>query len=117
MHFKFLMMNKYILSFTSALLFFTISKEAVGQNGGDPSSNSEQIASRVINTAVPFLIITPDSRAGGMAKAGAALSPEANAVPWNNAKVDVLESDWGFCLSYTPWLSPALQAMYISSLA
>ncbi len=117
MHFKFLRMNKYILSFTSALLFFTISKEAVGQNGGDPSSNSEQIASRVINTAVPFLIITPDSRSGGMANAGAAISPDANAVHWNNAKLAFLESDYGFSLSYTPWLSRLINDMSISYLA
>lgn len=117
MHFKFLRMNKYILSFASALLFFTVSKEAVGQNGGDPSSNSEKIASRVINTAVPFLIITPDSRSGGMANVGAATSPDANSIHWNNAKLAFIESDYGFSLSYTPWLSRLINDMSISYLA
>src|SRR5690606_36996106 len=31
-----------------------------------------------ITTAVPFLLISPDSRAGGMGDAGVAVSPDAN---------------------------------------
>src|SRR5690554_981205 len=116
MHFKFLRMNKYILSFTSALLFFTISKEAVGQGNQTPIL-SEDISSRTINTAVPFLIITPDSRSGGMANTGVAISPDANAVHWNNAKLAFLESDYGFSLSYTPWLSSLMPDMAISYLS
>ena len=39
-----------------------------------------------ITTAVPFLMITPDSRAGGMGDIGVATSPDANSQHWNAAK-------------------------------
>src|SRR5258705_11374601 len=41
----------------------------------------------VINTAVPFLRIAPDARSGAMGDAGLALSPDANAIFWNTAKL------------------------------
>ena len=57
-----------------------------------------------ITTAVPFLSITPDSRAGGMGDAGVALSPDVNSQHWNPAKYVFMESDMGVGLSYSPWL-------------
>ena len=38
-----------------------------------------------INTAVPFLRIVPDARAGGMGDVGFGLSPDANAMFFNCA--------------------------------
>ena len=40
-----------------------------------------------ITTAVPFLLIAPDSRAGGMGDVGVATSPDANSIHWNPAKL------------------------------
>ena len=40
-----------------------------------------------ITSAVPFLLISPDSRSGAMGDAGVAISPDANAVHWNPAKL------------------------------
>ncbi len=57
-----------------------------------------------ITTAVPFLSITPDSRAGGMGDAGVALTPDVNSQHWNPAKYVFMESDMGVGLSYSPWL-------------
>ena len=42
--------------------------------------------STAITTAVPFLTITPDARAGGMGDAGVASSPDANGAYWNVGK-------------------------------
>ncbi len=57
-----------------------------------------------ITTAVPFLLIAPDSRAGGMGDVGAATSPDANSIHWNPAKLAFVEKNLGFAVSYTPWL-------------
>jgi len=57
-----------------------------------------------ITTAVPFLAITPDSRAGGMGDAGVGTSPDVNSQHWNPAKYIFMESEMGVGLSYSPWL-------------
>lgn len=57
-----------------------------------------------ITTAVPFLSITPDSRAGGMGDAGVGTTPDVSSQHWNPAKYAFMESDMGVGLSYSPWL-------------
>lgn len=57
-----------------------------------------------ITTAVPFLSITPDSRAGGMGDAGVGTTPDLNSQHWNPAKYAFMESEMGVSLSYSPWL-------------
>jgi len=57
-----------------------------------------------ITTGVPFLAITPDSRAGGMGDAGVGTSADVNSQHWNPAKYIFMESDMGVGLSYSPWL-------------
>ena len=57
-----------------------------------------------ITTAVPFLSITPDSRAGGMGDAGAGTTPDVSSQHWNPAKYAFMDSEMGVSLSYSPWL-------------
>jgi len=57
-----------------------------------------------IRTAVPFLMITPDARTGGLGEAGVALAPDVNALSINPSKIAFLEQKSGFSASYTPWL-------------
>ncbi|RKD19038.1 hypothetical protein BCY91_14275 [Pelobium manganitolerans] len=57
-----------------------------------------------ITTAVPFLLITPDARAGAMGDVGAATSPDVNATHFNPAKLAFLKDPYGFGVSYSPWL-------------
>ncbi len=57
-----------------------------------------------ITTAVPFLLIAPDSRAGAMGDAGVASSPDANSMHWNVAKLAFIEKEMGLSVSYSPWL-------------
>ncbi len=57
-----------------------------------------------ITTAVPFLIISPDARAGGMGDGGVASTPDANSLHWNPAKYAFIQKDMGFSVSYSPWL-------------
>jgi len=58
-----------------------------------------------IQTAVPFLRLSPEARAGGMGDVALATNPNANAVFWNSAKLPFTEDDAGIALAYTPWLA------------
>ena len=57
-----------------------------------------------ITTAVPFLTIAPESRAGAMGDIGVATTPDINSIKYNVAKYPFTESDYGVSISYTPWL-------------
>ncbi len=59
---------------------------------------------RVVTTSVPFLVIGPDARAGGMADQGVSTSADANSLHWNVAKLAFVEKPMGLSVSYTPWL-------------
>ena len=70
-----------------------------------------------ITTAVPFLIIGPDSRSGGMGDVGVASTPDANSMHWNPAKYAFAEDDMGFAINYVPWLRalvPDISLSYLS---
>ncbi len=58
----------------------------------------------VTTTAVPFLRISPDARAGGMGEEGIATSPDANSAFYNLSKTPFSENKTGIGLTYTPWL-------------
>lgn len=60
---------------------------------------------RTITTAVPFLNITPDARAGGMGDAGAATEPDNFSNYWNVSKLAFKKEQYGLGVSYTPWLA------------
>ncbi|MBV4356602.1 type IX secretion system outer membrane channel protein PorV [Pinibacter aurantiacus] len=71
----------------------------------------------VTTTAVPFLRISPEARAGGMGETGIATAPEANANFWNLAKTPFNESKTGIALNYTPWLKKlGLNDVYLATL-
>ncbi len=70
----------------------------------------------VISTAVPFLTITPDSRAGGMADVGVATSPDVFSTHWNPAKIAFGDKN-GIGISYTPWLSNIASDIHLSYLS
>lgn len=109
-------MKKVLLTILTAVLTTSITtaqtgtpnpQDAVGQNTDR----------RVITTAVPFLTITPDARAGAMGDAGVATSPDANSTYWNAAKLAFIDNEVGFSLSYTPWLGKIINDMSITYLS
>ncbi|MEL6624021.1 MAG: type IX secretion system outer membrane channel protein PorV [Bacteroidota bacterium] len=73
---------------------------------------------KVITTAVPFLIVAPDSRHGGMGEAGVALANDATATHWNPSALSFIDRQMGFSMSYSPWLRalgiPDINLMYLS---
>jgi hypothetical protein len=88
--------------------------------GGATSIVSAQEANRinVVTSAVPFLRISPDARAGGMGDAGIATSPDANSAFWNLAKTPFNTTNGGLAVTYTPWLKDlGLNDVYLASLS
>ena len=73
--------------------------------------------SNYVSTAVPFLSIVPDSRAGALGNSGVATSPDHNSMFWNAAKYSFTESEAGVSASYTPWLREVIDDMSISYLS
>lgn len=69
-----------------------------------------------LTSAVPFLSITPDARAGAMGDVGVASSPDVNSMHWNPAKYSFVEENFGVGLSYTPWLHKLVQDIHLSYL-
>lgn len=95
------------------LITFSISLKA--QNSGVISG--QDTSRRVITTAVPFLTIAPDPRAGAMGDVGAATDPTANSVHWNPAKLTFINKPAGFAFSFTPWLQRFVDDMSLSYLS
>jgi hypothetical protein len=59
---------------------------------------------RVITTGVPFLLVSADARAAGMADQGVATATDAFSQQWNPAKYAFSTEKQGFSISYTPYL-------------
>ncbi len=95
------------------LLFFVSGSYTIAQNGTAPSGPQLN----AIQTAVPFMTITPDSRAGGMGDVGVASEPDINSQYWNSAKYPFMESQGGIALSYTPWLRRLINDINLAYLA
>ncbi len=71
----------------------------------------------IVTTAVPFLRISPDARAGGMGDVGIATSADANALFWNMAKIPFAEAKTGLSINYNPWLRDISKNTYLGSVS
>jgi hypothetical protein len=71
----------------------------------------------VVTTAVPFLRISPDARAGGMGDLSVATSPDAASSYFNLGKVPFNEAKGGVNVTYTPWLKKFVNDVYLASAA
>ena len=82
-----------------------------------PEIGSAQDAISTITTAVPFILIVPDSRAGGMGETGVALADNAWATFWNPAGLSFQKGS-ELAMTHTNWL-PALglSELWIAHLA
>jgi hypothetical protein len=71
--------------------------------------------SRVITTAVPFLLIASDARAAGMGDMGVATSADAYSQHWNPSKYAFSLSKSGIGISYTPYLSKLVNDIFLAN--
>ena len=100
-------MKRLIVKLTAILLFIS----------GFNSLKAQTDTINVVTTAVPFLRISPDARAGGMGDLGMATSADANAGFYNLAKTPFAKNKTSFGLTYTPWLKDlGLNDVYLLSL-
>ncbi len=88
-------MKKVIFRLTALIMLVGITYAADSQTANPIN---------VVTTAVPFLRISPDARAGGMGDVGVATIPDANSNYWNQAKIPFATSNGEIGLNYTPWL-------------
>lgn len=99
---------KSVFAVAVAWLFLFVAglaPEVKGQNDGPGIGDIlGQRDVNTITTAVPFLLIAPDARAGALGDAGVSSSPDINSMHWNPAKYAFMEQEMGFGVSYTPWL-------------
>ena len=71
---------------------------------------------RVITTGVPFLLVSADARAAGMADVGVSTSADAFSQQWNPAKYAFAIDKQGFSISYTPYLTDLVNDISLGQL-
>lgn len=105
-----LFISIFVVGFSQTSILFaqqpTPKDDLIGRTGTNP-----------ITTAVPFLLIAPESRGGGLGDAGVATTPDVNSMHYNPAKYAFLEKDLGVSISYSPWLRalvPDINLAYIT---
>ena len=69
----------------------------------------------MVTSAVPFLRISPDARAGGMGDLSIATSPDAASPYFNLGKVPFNALNAGVNVTYTPWLKKVVNDVYLAS--
>lgn len=70
-----------------------------------------------VTTAMPFLRINSDARAGGMGDVGIATTPDINGAFLNPSNMAFVEKDFGVGISFTPWLKRLVNDIYLTSLS
>src|SRR3954468_3554717 len=100
-----------------------IALSVVGASTITAQISTQQLGGKTINpitTAVPFLLIGPDSRQGGMGDAGAATDPDVNSIHWNGSKLAFADKKFGVGCTVTPWLRnlvPDINMYYLAGYA
>ncbi|MGB2384079.1 MAG: type IX secretion system outer membrane channel protein PorV, partial [Flavobacteriales bacterium] len=110
---------KEMKAFVSKMAAALVLVLAVGSASAQltPGEVSQQVQLNTITTAVPFLMIAPDSRSGALGDAGVALSPDANSLHWNPAKMAFVTDEVEFSLAYAPWLRALVDDMNLAYLS
>ncbi len=71
-----------------------------------------------IQTAVPFLTISPDARSAALGDAGVALSPTAASSYWNGSALAFSQERFEIQATFTPWLQALkLDDVYLANLS
>ena len=113
---KFPIFNKIFLCI-SLIIFFN---EGINSQNNPiffdtPYEVPSEFDSRVITTAVPFLLIASDARAAGLGDMGVATSVDTYSQQWNPSKYAFSETKSGFGISYTPYLSKLVNDIFLAN--
>ena len=104
---------KLLLAISSLLVY----QSALAQPTGGSGVSDNDLQLNTLTTSLPFMAITPDSRAGGMGDAGTALSANSTSVYWNTSLLSFAKEKSEVSLSYTPWLRQLTNDIHLSYLA
>lgn len=108
-------LNRYGICAVATSVLFSFGNTVQAQS--TQNQRADEVQLNTITTAVPFLLITPDSRAGGMGDVGVASSTDVNSIHWNPSKLAFADKKMGIGVSYTPWLRalvPDINLAYLS---
>jgi|LakMenE18May11ns_1017448.scaffolds.fasta_scaffold9943787_2 hypothetical protein len=94
-------------------VFLALSFKSKSQISTLQTLNGQTVVINPITTAVPFLLIGPDSKQGAMGDVGAATDPDANSIHWNGSKMIFSDKKFTFGLSATPWLRTLVPDIYL----
>ncbi|MBU2018568.1 MAG: type IX secretion system outer membrane channel protein PorV [Bacteroidetes bacterium] len=99
-------------------IFSTISLSSFAQpNGSGNGVGQKDLQLNAITTALPFMSITPDSRAGAMGEAGTALDGTSSSIYWNTSSLIFAKERTEIGLSYVPWLRQLTNDIHLSYLS
>jgi len=102
-------MKNFILALLTICFFVNVNAQTLTEQ--IPFSND----SRVITTAVPFLLIAGDARAAALGDMGVATSVDAFSQQWNQSKYVFSETKSGIAISYTPYLSQLVNDIFLGN--
>lgn len=88
-----------------------------GMSATEAVAQTNLNGSSFVTTAVPFLRISPDARAGAMGDVGIATSADPNAQYWNVAKMPFTDKTYGISATYTPWLKDLVPDIFLAYLS
>jgi len=93
-----------------------LSLQAQAQSAAKTTASSISVSGQnnVTTTAVPFLRISPDARAGAMGDVGIAITPDANSQYWNVGAIPFCEKKIGISATYTPWLKDLVPDIFLA---
>jgi len=106
-------MKKHLLIFS--LLFFI--GWFLPVQAQPPDFNPSELRLNTITTAAPFLLIAPDSRAGGMGDMGVATSADNYSQHHNPAKYVFNKDIFGIGIAYSPWLNKLVSDVHLAYLS
>lgn len=97
-------MQKYFkyLAVSLLMLMSGMFTTAYAQGGWTLSKGDAPL--NTVGSAVTFLMLSPDARAGSLGDLGVSTSPDANSMHWNPSKYAFIDSEMGFSINYTPWM-------------
>lgn len=110
------MKKKGILIVSVWMLMICGSNKVYSQSQGGVLGQEQK--RNVITTAVPSMLIGPDSRIGAMGETGVAVGEDINAQHWNPSKYVFSENTFGLGFSFSPWLANlGVNDIYLAYLA
>lgn len=110
-------MNRCLAKAILGIVFLATNSADLWAQVIEPTTQANGSRVNSIIVGVPFLLITPDARAGSMGDAGVAVQPDANSMSINPSKIAFLDKPYGFSASYSPWLKslvPDINLAYLS---